>query len=293
MKKEILLWAFTFCVLFKLTAQNQDVIITPQWLHEHLNDPGLIVLQVNYLKQDFEREHIPGARFLWPDWLIVDAPESSYNLPDLKSVNRALQNLGIEMNSKIVLTHVRNDVALTARLFLTLEQLGLKGRVSFLSGGIEAWKKAGYQTSNVLESYKKGNFKVRLQDIIVDKNYVLQALQSNNALVVDARRKKYYDGDPVGNPRDGHITGAVNIQYTEMFDSTGVFKSDEEMLENFTAVVPSKEKELVAYCFIGQTASVVYLAGRKLGYRIKLYDNSLQEWSYNPDLPMEKTKNDH
>jgi len=44
---------------------------------------------------------------------------------------------------------------------------------------------------------------------------------------------------------------------------------------------------MVTYCFIGQTASVVYMAGRILGYPMKLYDGSLQEWSRIKELPME------
>ena len=51
-----------------------------------------------------------------------------------------------------------------------------------------------------------------------------------------------------------------------------------------------KDKELVAYCFVGQTASVVYLGGRILGYSMKLYDGSMQEWSRIKELPLESKK---
>jgi thiosulfate/3-mercaptopyruvate sulfurtransferase len=54
--------------------------------------------------------------------------------------------------------------------------------------------------------------------------------------------------------------------------------------------LPDKNKEVVTYCFIGQTASVIYLTGRSLGYNVKVYDGSMQEWSRIPELPMEKTK---
>jgi thiosulfate/3-mercaptopyruvate sulfurtransferase len=66
-------------------------------------------------------------------------------------------------------------------------------------------------------------------------------------------------------------------------------KSAAELGKYFTPVA-TKEKEIVTYCFIGQTASVVYLAGRILGYNMKLYDGSMQEWSRLENLPMETTK---
>ena len=71
--------------------------------------------------------------------------------------------------------------------------------------------------------------------------------------------------------------------------NTFVFKPSDQLQPYFTPVA-TKDKELVAYCFIGQTASVVYMAGRILGYNMKLYDGSIQEWSRIKDLPMEKTE---
>jgi thiosulfate/3-mercaptopyruvate sulfurtransferase len=124
----------------------------------------------------------------------------------------------------------------------------------------------------------------------VDKSYVLKALQDQSSIIVDARVKRFYDGDPTGNPRDGHITGALNIPYPDMVDSLNRFKTAEQLGMNFQKVVPAKDKEVVVYCFIGQTASMDYLAGRALGYRMKVYDGSMQEWSRDPVLPMEKTK---
>ena len=126
--------------------------------------------------------------------------------------------------------------------------------------------------------------------MLVNKDFIQNALQIKSSEVVDARMKHWYDGDPTGNPRDGHITGAKNIPYIDMIDSTNTLKTVGVLEKNFSSVVPDKQKEVVVYCFIGQTASVDYLVGRHLGYKMKLYDGSLQEWSRIPELPMQKTK---
>ncbi len=273
-------------------TQEQPILVTPQWVKEHLDDPNLVILQVNFLQFDYEKEHIAGARFLWPDWLAGNTPNGgSFNVPGPKEATAILQRLGISKNSRIVLCHVRNEVTVTSRMFFTLESLGLRGRVSFLNGGLEAWKKAGYGVTQAIPAVKKGNFKAQPAQMIVDKDYVLRSLHSDSSVVVDARMKRFYDGETTGNPRDGHITGALNLPYPDMIDSTNAFKPLPQLEANFASVLPDKSKEVVLYCFIGQTACVDYIAGRLLGYRIKLYDRSLQEWSRKDELPMEKTNN--
>jgi thiosulfate/3-mercaptopyruvate sulfurtransferase len=175
-------------------------------------------------------------------------------------------------------------------MFLMLEHLGLKGNVYWLNGGLEAWKKASYEVTNKPTVVaRKGSFKASINPVVVDKDYVLSHLDSPSTQLVDARPTRYYDGDPVGYPRDGHIKGAKNIVYQEMVDESNEFKAKEQLEAYFNPIV-SKDKEVVTYCFIGQTASVVYLAGRILGYNMKLYDGSMQEWSRIPELPMEKTE---
>ena len=275
-----------------LVGESKDypILVTPAWLNEHKTDADLVILQVSSLKFEFDNEHIPGARYLWPSWLAPDSPEGAMNAPDPKKATEMLQSLGISTDSHIILCHVRNEVSPTARMFLSLENLGLRGQVSFLNGGLEAWKKEGFPVTKDQPTARKGNFKVTVGSLLVDKEYVLKTIKSTNGMVVDARAQRFYDGDATGNPRDGHITGAKNIPYQEMIDQTNnTFKPSDQLQPYFTPVA-GKDKELVTYCFIGQTASVVYMAGRILGYDMKLYDGSMQEWSRIAELPMEKTQ---
>ena len=210
--------------------------------------------------------------------------------PDPKTATRVLQDLGINKDSKIVICHRGADVTIAARMFLTLEHFGLNGKVSFLSGGMEAWKRAGFPVTDKAAVFKKGNIELKEEGALVNKEYVLNALSTTDKVVVDARMKRWYDGDPTGNPRDGHISGALNIPYPDMIDSTNSFKPVSILEKNFTTVVPDRMKEVVVYCFIGQTACVDYVVGRDLGYKMKVYEGSMQEWSRDAKLPMEKLK---
>jgi len=274
-----------------ITVSAQNIIVSPQWLNDNMSDPDLVIIQPSFLKLDYDNEHIKGARYLWPDWLTANSPEGTYNPPDPKAATKVLQDLGINKNSKIVLCHAFGDVSITARMFITLENLGLRDRVFYLNGGLVAWKKAGFPVTKELPVVKKGNFVATSSaPLLVDKDYVLNSLKTKSAEVVDARMKRFYDGDPTGNPRDGHIAGALNLAYTDMIDSVNNIKPTEVLQRNFQVVLPDKNKEVVTYCFIGQTASVIYLTGRSLGYNVKVYDGSMQEWSRIPELPMEKTK---
>jgi hypothetical protein len=62
MKQRFLFALFVFWALAATAAGDPAVIASPQWVHEHRNDPGLVILQVNFLKLDYEREHIATTR---------------------------------------------------------------------------------------------------------------------------------------------------------------------------------------------------------------------------------------
>ena len=278
-----------FGLISAAAVAQQPILVTSQWLNEHKADPNVVVVQVSFMKYEYDQAHIPGANFLWIEWLAPNSPYGNYNAPDIKRATEVLNGYGITNNSHVVIYYIRNEVQAAARAFLTLEHFGLQGKVSMLNGGLDAWKKDGYATTADVPTVKKGNVKLTAGNLLVNKEYVLKTLSSSTGKVADARAQRYYDGEPVGNPRDGHITGAGNIYYMDLIDTDNKIKSTEELEKYFTPVA-TKDKEIVTYCFIGQTASVVYLAGRVLGYDMKLYDGSMQEWSRLPELPMETTK---
>ncbi len=279
---------FSCIIFFAAKAEDVPIIVSAEWLKDHLQDNKLVILHVDWNKYDYDREHIPNAHYLWPASLAPNTPYGNMNAPDTKEATSLLRGFGISNDSHVVLYFTRNNITPTARMFLSLEYLGLKGRVSLLDGGMEAWTKAGNTLTAVVPEAKKGKFKASINPILVDKDYVFKNLDSQTTTIVDARFTRYYDGEPTGNPRNGHIKGAKNIPYNEMVDDNLFFKSKDDLTGYFEPVA-SKDKEVVMYCFIGQTACVVYMAGRMLGYDIKLYDGSLEEWSRLDQLPMEES----
>lgn len=134
---------------------------------------------------------------------------------------------------------------------------------------------------------KRGNFKATPGTLLVNGSYVQKAINGTAHVVIDARAAHFYNGAKSGLPRDGHIPGAINIPYTELLNKETNQLKPEEQLRAYFASAITNEKELIAYCFIGQTASVVYLAGRLLDYNIKLYDGGMQEWSRIDYLPLQ------
>lgn len=265
------------------------VLVTPEWVNAHRTDNRIVMLQVGALQYDYDTEHIAGARFLWSEWLAPNSPYGNFNMPDVTAATTVLRTLGISEQSHVVVYYVRNELPLAARMFLTLENLGLRGKVSVLNGGLDAWKKAGYSVTVDVPVVKKGNIRIKPGDVVVDNAYVLKTLNTASGVVADARPKPVYEGEPSGNPRDGHIAGALSLPYVELIQESNALKAPEELNARFSPLVSDTKKEIVTYCQIGQTASVVYLAGRAVGLDMKVYDGSMQEWSRLKELPMEKS----
>jgi thiosulfate/3-mercaptopyruvate sulfurtransferase len=279
---------FVALIIPSLVRAQVPVLVEPAWLQQNLKQSEVVILQVNQFRLDYEKEHIPGSRFLWPGWLAPDSPEGNLNAPDPKSATRLLQNLGIQKQSHVIISYGRNELPSAARMFLTLEHLGLQGKVSLLNGGVEAWKRAGYAVEQGRSPEGKGNFRARPVQLLVDYRYVQQRMNDSDMALVDARLPRFFHGEASGNPRDGHIPGAVNIPFTELINNDlHTFISIEDLRAKFNRI-PADKNETIAYCNSGQTASVVYVAGRALGREMRVYDGSMQEWSRLESCPVEK-----
>ncbi len=296
MSKKALLALFlvisvTSCLAFqeqsKPQTQRESILVTPTWLAGHLNDPKLVILHVATTRRDYMNGHIPGARFLWVGTMAASTPELSFELTPLEQLDTTVESLGINNDSRIILYFTGASVASTARMFVTLEYLGLGDRTSILDGGLDAWKNDGRQVTTEAPKIVRGKFSPNVHpNVFVDAQYVNANLNSGSTAILDARLPNFYAGNGGGMPRPGHIPNAKNLPYTSVFDSTNRIKNPEVLRQLFQGAGVTPGEHVVTYCHVGQTASVVYLAARVLGYDVSLYDGSFEDWSGRLDLPI-------
>jgi thiosulfate/3-mercaptopyruvate sulfurtransferase len=244
------------------------------------------------MRDDYTREHIPGARFLWPSWLVVTTPDLGFEMTPPDSLAAVMRRLGVSNDSEIVLCHVLGDVAGTARVYVTLDYLGMGGPTKILDGGLAAWKAAGNPVTTVEPNVVPGTFVPNVRgDLIMHLDAMRTRYSSPGVQVIDARSRQDYNlADGPSVVRGGHIPGAINIPYVSLFDSLDRYQPIDSLAAKFEKAGVKPGSEIITYCNAGRTASPVYVAAKMLGYDVRLYDGSFQEWSRKEDLPVESTK---
>jgi len=274
------------------------LVVTPEWLATHLHDPNLVLLHVGQ-RDDYEAEHIPGARYI--DMHSIAAPEDhdagtglSLQMPEPGAAVDTLESLGISDDSRIVVYYGTNWVTPAARILYTLDWIGLGDRTSLLDGGMQQWKTQGHPTTaEPTPPATPGTMMPRVRrDLIVTAEWVRDHLHDDRVRIIDARAPVYYDGiqptylhrAPV---RKGHIAGAANVPYTAIADDALRIKSAEELAAIFQKAGVQRGDTVVGYCHLGQQATLMLFGARTLGIPIKLYDGSFQEWGSRNELPVE------
>ena len=105
--------------------------------------------------------------------------------------------------------------------------------------------------------------------------------------LVDTRSREEYDGQGETDEKPGHIPGAINVVWQDMVGEDGkLVCSDEKARQIFEAANIKPSDSVVAYCKIGARAAVGYLAFKRLGYDVRLFDGSYAEWEKS-GLPVE------
>jgi len=272
-----------------LNTMKSDTIVSASWLSEHLKDGDLIILHISSNIEDYNKGHIPEARFLSPDWLIESTPSARAELPPLNKMTDVLNNIGISDKSRIILYGSGGNLVKVARIFTTLEYAGLFGQVSILDGGIETWIAGGGELSTQTPAIPKTNFVPKVNsDVFVLAEYILMNIGSPDKAIIDTRALQAFSGE-IGQPRTGHIPGALNLSAALFIDQKGKFLETESLRNIFTSAGLKQDADLTLYCYTGQSACIVYVAARTLGYSVHVYDGSFEEWRSRDDLPLEVT----
>lgn len=277
---------------------HPEVLVDTQWAEEHLKDTKVRIAEVDYdSKANYELGHIPGAVLF--DWKNDINDPLTRNVLSKESCQKLLQNAGIDNDTTLLLYGDFNNW-FAAFAFWVLKYYGYKD-VRLINGGRKKWLQEDRALTKDVPNYSKGNFAANEPDsnIRVFLDEVKRAVSAPALKMVDVRSPKEFTGEILAPPeyptehaqRGGHIPGAVNIPWAQAVnDSDGTFKTTDELKQLYESKGITPDKEIIAYCRIGERSSHTWFVLKYLlGYpKVKNYDGSWTEWGNMIANPIEK-----
>ncbi|WP_455923725.1 sulfurtransferase [Pseudomonas putida] len=279
------------------------LLVDVAWLAASAQDENLVVLdatvdlrapqfdgdyQAYSGEPGWQAEHIPGA--LHADLLerLHDqAADYSFAMPPLPPLRQALQALGIDDHSHVVI-YDRTDGFWAARLWWMLRSVGLQPAI--LDGGLKAWRQAGLPLANDTTAQAKTSGALTLQ---AQPGYwasleQVQAVSQQGAPghLICALSAAVFEGTTATRySRRGHIPNSLNRPARALFDDSGRYLPIDTLRS--TLGVDHLPQPMLLYCGGGISAAATAFALALLGrHDVTLFDGSLQQWSADPALPM-------
>jgi thiosulfate/3-mercaptopyruvate sulfurtransferase len=288
------------------TLDWPGTLVESDWLEEHLGHPELRIVDIRgevrsvaaedgsrrseYLaaRGAYDTGHIPGAQFV--DWTkdIVDPDDPiPAQLAPPERFAAAMAAIGVGDDTAVVI-YDNQGRAFATRLWWALTYYGHQ-RVAILNGGWEKWVAEGRPVTAEVQAPATGATFTPKAGRLGRKTgqEVLEHVELRDAVIVDALRREQYTGaEPRGGAATGHIPGALNLPYTDLFTPDGTWQPDEALRATIAeAGLGDDERPVVAYCGGGVAATAVLFALDRVGRHGHNYDGSWNEWGNDPAFP--------
>ncbi len=279
-----------------MSATITSVLVTTEWLAEHLDDPGVVIAEVDEDPDLYEEGHIEGAvKLHWRDDLQHALVRDVVSRAQFETL---MGDRGISNETTVVLYGDKNNW-FAAYAYWYLKVYGHPD-ARLLDGGRQKWIDEGRGLTIARSAPTPVSYTARDPDesIRVRRDEVLAGLDDPAVALVDVRSPQEYAGELVAPPgyeqegasRAGHIPGARCIPWATAVRDDGTFKDLDELREIYESRGITPDKEVRAYCRIGERSAHTWFVLRELlGYeRVRNYDGSWTEWGNLVDVPIER-----
>lgn len=278
-----------------MSGHSNDVLVTTEWLAEHLGGAGLVVAEVDEYPDLYEQGHICGAvKLHWQEDL------QDTVIRDVVTKERFEQLLGargIGDDTTVVLYGDKSNW-FAAYGYWYLKIYG-HADVRLLDGGRQKWIDERRELTTDVPSPTPVSYTANDRDetIRLFRDEVRAKLHSGAVALVDVRSPQEYAGELIAPPgyeqegasRAGHIPGAQSIPWAMAVNDDGTFKSANDLAETYGGKGVTPDKEVIVYCRIGErSAHTWFVLHELLGYgNVTNYDGSWTEWGNLVNVPIE------
>jgi thiosulfate/3-mercaptopyruvate sulfurtransferase len=270
-----------------------DVLVDADWVEAHLDDPSVVLVEVDEDTSAYDKNHIRGAvRIDWRDDLQDAVRRDFVNQAQFEAL---LSRKGIGNDDTVVL-YGGNNNWFASYAYWYFKLYGHRD-VKLLDGGRKKWELESRELVTEVPTRPQTTYSAQPQDTSIRafRDDVIQAIGTDN--IVDVRSPDEYAGRllaPAHLPqeqsqRPGHVPTAVSVPWSKAANDDGTFKSDDELTALYTGAGLDLSKDTIAYCRIGErSAHTWFVLHELLGQSsVRNYDGSWTEYGSLVGVPVQ------
>ena len=276
---------------------DPKTLVSTEWLHAHLKDPDLRILDGSYYlpqmgrdpRAEYDAAHIPNARFFDIDDVSDHGSDLPHMVPPVEKFMSRMRAMGVGDGHQVV---VYDGMGLfsAARVWWLFKLMG-QNNIAVLDGGLPKWQAEGRPVEDLPPVIRDRHMTVRRQNHMVkDVTQVSAASKLGDYEIIDARSPGRFRGEepePRAGLRPGHIPGSKNVCFKDLLNADQTMKNPVEIRQIVEAAGVDFNKPAITTCGSGVTAAVLSLGLERIGKTDhSLYDGSWSEWGMFPTLPV-------
>jgi thiosulfate/3-mercaptopyruvate sulfurtransferase len=276
---------------------DPKTLVSTEWLHAHLKDPDLRILDGSYYlpqmgrdpRAEYDAAHVPNARFFDIDDVADHGSDLPHMVPPVEKFMSRMRAMGVGDGHQVV---VYDGMGLfsAARVWWLFKLMG-QNNIAVLDGGLPKWQAEGRPVEDLPPVIRDRHMTVRRQNHMVkDVTQVSAASKLGDYEIIDARSPGRFRGEepePRAGLRPGHIPGSKNVCFKDLLNANQTMKNPVEIRQIFEAAGVDFNKPAITTCGSGVTAAVLSLGLERIGKTDhSLYDGSWSEWGMFPTVPV-------